>query len=281
MEIGVGMTISSQSVDVAILARKAESLGFESFWLPEHPIIPVHTTSRYGGTADGSIPRFMLDMADPFIGLARASAVTQRMKLGTSICLVPEHNPLSQAKQIATLDRLSNGRFIFGIGAGWLKEETEIMGGNFQHRWSQTREAILAMKELWTKDESEFHGRFYDFPPVRSFPKPVQKPHPPVFLGGFAPNVFKRVVAWGDGWMPVGVSPEQVRRGRAALHELAEAAGRDPRSIQVTVYGLAADQKELKRFDEAGADRAILRLPTTLEGEALPELERMAGRVFS
>ena len=280
MEIGVGMTISSESMDVAFLAQKAESLGFESFWLPEHPIIPVHSTSRYGGTADGSIPQFMMDMVDPFIGLARASAVTQRMKLGTSICLVPEHNPLSQAKQIATLDRFSNGRFIFGIGAGWLREETEIMGGNFEHRWGQTREATLAMKELWTKEESEFHGRFYDFPPVRSFPKPVQKPHPPVFLGGFASNVFKRVVEWGDGWMPVGVSPEQVRMGRATLDELAEAAGRDPRSIQVTVYGLAADQKVLKGFDDAGADRAIVRLPTTMEGKALAELERMAQQVF-
>lgn len=165
MDVGLTTGISTDSVDVAVLAQKAESLGFESFWLPEHTIVPVHTTSRYGGTADGSIPLSMSDSGDPLIGLARASAVTQHIKLGTAISLVPEHNPILQAKQIATLDRLSNGRFIFGIGAGWLQEETEIMGGDFEHRWGQSREAILAMKELWTQDEAEFHGKYYNFPP--------------------------------------------------------------------------------------------------------------------
>ena len=160
MDIGVTARASSDSVDPAELAKRAEELGFESFWLPEHPIIPVHTTSRYGGTPDGSIPPSMADIGDPLIALARASAATSAIKLGTSISLVPEHNPLMQAKQIATLDKLSGGRFLFGIGAGWLQEETEIMGGDFRHRWGQTREAILAMKELWTKEEAEFHGRF-------------------------------------------------------------------------------------------------------------------------
>ena len=163
MDIGVSTAISSDSVDVAVLAKKAESLGFESFWLPEHTIVPVHTNTKYAGTADGSIPPSMADMGDPLIGLARASAVTEKIKLGTAISLVPEHNPLIQAKQIATLDRLSNGRFIFGIGAGWLAEETEIMGGDFEHRWGQTREAILAMKELWTKGEAEIVLAFADY----------------------------------------------------------------------------------------------------------------------
>jgi len=163
MDIGVSTAISSDSVDVAVLAKKAESLGFESFWLPEHTIVPVHTNTKYAGTADGSIPPSMADMGDPLIGLARASAVTEKIKLGTAISLVPEHNPLIQAKQIATLDRLSNGRFIFGIGAGWLAEETEIMGGDFEHRWGQAREAILAMKELWTKDEAEIVLAFADY----------------------------------------------------------------------------------------------------------------------
>ncbi len=135
MDVGLTTGISTYSVDVAVLAQKAESLGFESFWLPEHTIVPVRSSSRYGGTPDGSIPTSMSDSGDPLIGLARASAVTHRIKLGTAISLVPEHNPLVQAKQIATLDRLSNGRFLFGIGAGWLKEETEIMGGDFEHRW--------------------------------------------------------------------------------------------------------------------------------------------------
>jgi probable F420-dependent oxidoreductase len=281
MNIGVNMTLSSQSIDVAVLARKVESLGFESMWLPEHPIIPVQVTTRYQGSADGVIPPAMSDMADPFMGLARASAVTTTLKLGTGICLVPERNPLLLAKEIATLDRFSNGRFLFGIGAGWLQEETEIMGGNFAHRWSQTREAILVMKELWSKEEAEYHGTFYDFPPVRSFPKPVQQPHPPILLGGAARHVFKRVVAWGDGWMPIRLTPEEVKRGRAALDELAMTAGRDPSTIDITVFGQAGDRDMLQRFAEAGASRAIVRLSTTSSDAALPELEQMAARVLS
>ena len=280
MDIGISARVSSNSLDPAELAKRAEELGFESFWLPEHAILPVNTTSRYGGTADGSIPASMADIGDPLIGLARASAVTQTIKLGTAISLVPEHNPLVQAKQIATLDRISNGRFLFGIGAGWLQEETEIMGGDFRHRWGQTREAILAMKELWTKDEAEFHGRFFDFPLVRCSPKPVQTPHPPVYLGGFAPNVFKRVVAWGDGWMPVRVTEEQVRAGRATLDELAEAAGRDPKSIRLMVCNVPADPDLIGRLETAGADRVSVSLPAEAADEAISEMEALASAVM-
>lgn len=281
MLIGVNMAILGDSMDVAELAQKAESLGFESIWLPEHTIMPVHTASRYGGSADGSIPDYMSNMADPYIGLARASAVTQDLKLCTGISLIPERNPLVLAKAIATLDLFSGGRVILGIGTGWLREESEIMGGDFDHRWSQAREAVLVMKELWTKDEAEFHGKYFDFPPVKCNPKPAQKPHPPVVLGGTARNVFKRVVAWGDGWMPNRVSPEEVRQGRAVLDELAEAAGRDPRSIQISIFGRPADPEAIKSFEEAGADRVIVSLGTTRQGEALQELERMAQRVLS
>ena len=280
MDIGISARVSSNSLDPAELAKLAEALGFESFWLPEHAIVPVATNSRYGGTPDGSIPPSMSDIGDPLIGLARASATTQTIKLGTAVSLVPEHNPLLQAKQIATLDRVSNGRFIFGIGAGWLQEETELMGGNFQHRWGQTREAILAMKELWTKDEAEFHGRFYDFPAVKSSPKPVQKPHPPVFLGGFSPNVFKRIVAWGDGWMPVRVTEEQVKMGRATMDELADAAGRDPKSIRLMVCNVAADRDLIDRFEQAGADRVSVALPPDSGEGALSEMERLAEAVM-
>ena len=281
MDIGLTTGISTHSVDVAVLAQKAESLGFESFWLPEHTIVPVHSNSRYGGSPDGSIPLSMSDSGDPLIGLAMASAATQRIKLGTAISLVPEHNPLLQAKQIATLDRLSNGRFIFGIGAGWLREETEIMGGDFEHRWAQTREAILAMKELWTQDEAEFHGKYFDFPPVRCNPKPVQRPHPPVFLGGFAPNVFKRIAAWGDGWMPVRVTPEQVKMGRATLDELAVAAGRDPKAIRLMVCNVSADRDTIMELEEAGADRVTVSLPRDMGEDMLQELERLAERVLT
>ncbi len=280
MDIGISARASSNSLDPAQLAKRAEDLGFESFWLPEHPILPVHTTSRYGGTPDGSIPPSMGDMADALMGLARASAVTSTIKLGTSISLVPEHNPIMQAKQIATLDHFSGGRFLFGIGAGWLKEETEIMGGNFEHRWGQTREAILAMKELWTKDEAEFHGRYYDFPVVICSPKPAHKPHPPVFLGGYASNVFKRVVAWGDGWMPVRVTEEQVKAGRASLDELAEAAGRDPDSIQLIVCNINPDKDLVRRYEDAGATRVTIPLPLDSGEGSLSEMDRIAEQVF-
>lgn len=281
MKIGVNMSISSTSIDVTDLGKKAEALGFESLWLPEHPVIPVHTTSRYQGSADGSIPASMSDMADPFIGLAQVAAVTTTIKLGTGICLVPERNPLMLAKVIASLDRFSKGRFIFGIGAGWLREETEIMGGNFDHRWGQTREAILAMKALWTQDEAEYHGTYYDFPAVRSFPKPLQKPHPPVLLGGSARNVFQRVVAWGEGWMPVRATPDDIEKGRASLAELAMAAGRDPSTIDVTVFGETSDRETIRRFADAGADRVIVRLSSTADESALTELEVMAAQVLA
>ena len=281
MKIGVHMFPLSGSVDVAVLAQRAESLGFDAFWLPEHSIIPVNTDSPFEGTPDGSIPEFMSDIGDPLIGLARASGVTKTIKLGTSVTLVPEHHPVLQAKQIATLDYVSNGRVIVGVGAGWLKEETEIMGGNFERRWGQTREAVLAMKELWTNDEAEFHGTFFDFPPVRCAPKPVQKPHPPVYLGGRSLKVLKRVVAWGDGWMPIRVTPEQVEKGRATLDELAAAAGRDPKSIKVNACNISADRDTVQRFEEAGADTVDVPLPLHLgPEEALAELERMAQRVL-
>ena len=280
MDIGITARVSSSSVDPAELAKRAEELGFESFWLPEHPILPVNTTARYGGTADGSIPASMADIGDPLIGLARASAATDSIKLGTAISLVPEHHPLLHAKQIATLDRISNGRFLFGIGAGWLQEETEIMGGDFRRRWSQTREHILAMKQLWTEEEAEFHGRFVDFPPVRCSPKPVQSPHPPVYLGGFAANVFKRVVEYGDGWMPVRVDEEQVRRGRATLDELAEAAGRDPKSIRLMVCNVPADGDLIGRLEAAGADRVTIGLPAEAGDGSLRAMEDIASAVM-
>lgn len=281
MKIGVNARVSSHSLDITLVAQKAEALGFESMWLPEHGVMPVQVTTRYQGSPAGTIPPSMSDIGDPFIGLAMAAAVTKTIKLGTGICLVPERNPLLLAKEIATLDRLSNGRFLFGIGAGWLREETEILGGNFPHRWSQTREAILVMKELWAKDEAEFHGTFYEFPPVRSSPKPLQRPHPPILLGGTARNVFQRVVAWGDGWMPTRATPEDIKRGRATLDELAVAAGRDPRSIEITVFGEAGDPEVVKRFEEAGASRVIVR-PQTTEGDAaLRDLEDLAARLFS
>lgn len=280
MKIGVNAFIVAESLDVAIIAKKVEELGFESLWIPEHPIMPVHTTSLYDGTDDGSIPYRMTYMPDPFVGLARASAVTQTIKLGTGVCLVPERNPLLLAKETATLDLFSGGRFLFGIGAGWLKEETEIMGGNFPHRWSHTREAVLAMKELWTKEESEFRGKYYDFPPVRCYPKPARKPHPTVLLGGDAKKVFQRVVEWGDGWAPHLDSVEKMKRGRETLDQLAEQAGRDPASIELAAFGMTGalkDPRVVRELEEAGVNRVTIRMVRTQqEDSALAELDELA-----
>ena len=280
VHIGIFTLPTDYSVDIAILARRAEELGFESLWVPEHTVLPVKVEAPWSGSADGVIPRDFADIADPIVTLSRASGVTSRLKLGTGVCLVPERNPLLLAKQVATLDMYSGGRFLFGIGAGWLREESEIMGGDFEHRWAQTREAVLAMKELWTKTKSEYHGRYYDFPPVYSFPRPVQRPHPPVLLGSKAPNVFRRIVEWGDGWIPI-TTPEEVRRGRDTLNELAKAAGRDPSSIEVTAFGLRGDRDLVRQFEEAGAIRAVIKLSTAPEEESLAELERTAEAVLA
>ena len=281
MNIGVSVPLPAYHVDVAFMARKAEELGFESFWCAEHPFIPVHSTSRFPGSEDGVIPESYSHFVDPFVALARASGATKTIKLGTGIVLVPERHPLLLAKEISTLDLFSGGRFLFGIGAGWLREETQIMGGDFDHRWTQTRESILAMKELWTKPAAEFHGKYYDFPLVKSFPKPLQKPHPPVLLGGAAKNILERIVAWGDGWLPNRVTPEKLREGRATLDRLAKDAGRDPSKITISVHGQPADRDLLRRFHDAGANRVIVRPPVVkTEAEMGTELSRMADAVL-
>ena len=281
MNIGISVPLPAYHVDVAFMAKKAEELGFESFWCAEHPFIPVHSTSRFPGSEDGVIPESYSHFVDPFVALARASGATKTIKLGTGIVLVPERHPLLLAKEISTLDLFSGGRFLFGIGAGWLREETQIMGGDFDHRWTQTRESILAMKELWTKPAAEFHGKYYDFPLVKSFPKPLQKPHPPVLLGGSAKNILERIIAWGDGWLPNRVTPEKLREGRATLDRLAKDAGRDPSKITISVHGQPADRDLLRRFHDAGANRVIVRPPVVkTESEMGTELSRMADAVL-
>jgi len=285
MDIGVFVPLPTYLVDVGVTARMAEELGFESIWCADHPIIPVATTSRFPGAADGRVPESYAHIVDPFVALARASGTTTRIRLGTGITLVPERNPLLLAKEVSTLDLFSGGRFLFGIGTGWHREESAIMGGDFDHRWGQTREAVLVMKELWTKAEAEYHGKWYDFPPVRSYPKPAQKPHPPVILGGHAPRVLERVAAWGDGWMPSRATPEEVKTSRATLDGLARQAGRAPSSLSITVFGQPADRDLVRRYRDAGADRVIVWPPAgppapKSETEMRSELERIAGTVL-
>lgn len=279
MKIGVFLFATDRSADPALVAQRAEALGFESFLVPEHPILPVRTATPYPSSPDGKIPEMYARMLDPFVALARASATTRSIRLGTGICLVPERNPLLLAKEIATLDRLSGGRFLFGVGAGWLREETELMGGDFDHRWTQTRDSVMAMKALWTQEESSYEGRYYRFPPVKSFPKPLQRPHPPIFIGGTAKQALHRVVQWGDGWLPTGISNDRIRDGRARLDELAGEAGRDPKSIQIKVFGRPGSLRtraELDALAEAGADQASVWLTQSDGGDVLAELEQLA-----
>ena len=279
MDVGVS-GIQMEHGDITVLAQRMEELGFDSMWVPEHTVIPIHHNSKYRGTADGSLPESMSHQANPLISLAHAAGATKTLKIGTAVLLVTEHNPLDLAKQVSTLDYYSGGRFLFGIGTGWFREESEIMGGDFDHRWTQAREYLSAMKELWTNDPAEYHGEYVDFPPVRCLPLPVQKPHPPVLLGGEAKNVFRRIVQWADGWLPLRMSPEQVAAARATLSEMADAAGRDPKSITITVSGVPTDKDAIKQYEDAGADRALVRLTQTGQSEVLGELEDMARKVF-
>ncbi|MCH2513586.1 MAG: LLM class F420-dependent oxidoreductase [Chloroflexi bacterium] len=280
MNIGTSVPLPAYTIDPAFMAKKAEDLGFESIWYAEHAAVPVHSDSPFPATG-GEIPWTYSHFTDPYIALARASGATSKIMLGTGITLVPERNPLLLAKEIASLDRFSGGRFLFGIGTGWLKEETEMMGGDFEHRWTQTREAIEAMKELWTKDEAEYHGRYFDFPLVKSYPKPLQKPYPPIILGGMAKNVLRRVVAHADGWLPNRVTPADVEESRKKLDAMAAEAGRDPKSITISVYGQLPERDIVHSLLNAGADRVVVRPEhVETEKEMGEQLERMAEAVL-
>ena len=278
MSVGVVVPLPAYTLDPAFIAKKAEELGFESIFYHEHPILPVTSASPFPATG-GEIPWTYRHFSDPYMSLAMASAVTTKINLATGITLITERNPLILAKQISVLDQHSNGRFIFGIGTGWNREEPTMMGGDFDHRWTQAREAVAALKELWTKDEAEFHGRYYDFPPVYCYPKPAQKPHPPVLLGGNAPNVLQRVARWGDGWLPNRVTPGQVEEGRKILDTLAVERGRDPASLSISVFGQPTDitRQQVEDFLNAGAIRvAVWPAHCETEEEMGEQLGRMA-----
>ena len=280
MDIGISMGPTPELTDFAIVAQKIESLGFDSVWLPEHPVIPVNHNTKYAGSPDGSIPVRMTLGVNPLIALATAASATENLGLGTAVNLVTEHNPIDLAKQISTLDFYSGGRFMFGIGTGWFREESEIMGADFDHRWTQAREYVLAMKELWTEQEAEYHGKYVDFPLVILNPKPARKPHPPVYLGGNAKNVLQRVVRWGEGWLPNTVNPDGIKAARATLAELCDSAERDPDSIGITIHSQPADKDLIDRFEEAGAERVLLRVGAADQQGVLNELEELAGAVF-
>ncbi len=278
MKIGVLAFVASYTADPAAVARKCEALGYESFWLPEHPILPVHHKTPYPA-GDGKIPEIYAQMIDPFVGLALAAAATRTIKLGTGICLVPERDPLLLAKEVATLDYYSGGRFLFGIGAGWLRDESEIMGVDFPRRWPITREYVRAMKELWSKPEASFEGKYIKFPPVKSYPKPATKPHPPIHIGAGGERALKNTAAIADGWAPIAIPPTQLKAERAKLRSLCLDAGRDPATIEITVFspvGSKDPRRSVAAYTEAGADRLILFPPTLAPDKYERELEDLA-----
>jgi probable F420-dependent oxidoreductase len=280
MKIGLLFVFHEATVRPARFAAAAEECGFESLWVPEHPILPVDPKTPF--PAGGPIPDVYNHMSDQFVCLAMAAAATTKLKLATGITLVPEHNPIVAAKQIATLDHFSGGRVIYGVGAGWLREESDIMGVDFPRRWTQTAEYVAAMRELWSKPETSFAGKYVNFPAVRSYPKPAQRPGPPVLIGSRDKNALKRVAKWADGWFPNRVTPDDMRRDLATLRDECRAVGRDFAALDITVMGaIAGDraqvQAELARFAETGVGRLVIALGTLGPGDYRQRIERHAS----
>jgi len=279
MQIGAAMFFTDYSMSPADLARALEERGFESVWAPEHSHIPLSRKTPFPG--GGDLPKQYCDVMDPFVSLSSAAAVTKTIKVGTGVCLVIQRDTIQTAKLVASLDQVSKGRFLFGIGGGWNQDEMEDHGTVYATRFKRMREQIEAMKKIWTENKPEYHGEIVDFPPMMTWPKPVQKPHPPVILGGHARTVLERVVSWGDGWLPNNTTPEKLRESRATLDRLAKDAGRNPSSITISVHGQPGDRDLIRRFHDAGADRVIVR-PTAVKTEAEmgAELTKIAEAVL-
>jgi probable F420-dependent oxidoreductase len=269
------------STDYAIrpdeLAREAEGRGFESLWLPEHTHIPASRRSPWPG--GGDLPKEYWHTYDPFVALTAAAMATTKLRVATGICLLIERDPITTAKEVASLDMLSEGRFIFGIGGGWNAEEMENHGTNYKTRWRLLRERVLAMKEIWTKDEAEFHGEFVNFDKVWSYPKPVQKPHPPILMGGDGPTTFDRVIEYCDGWVPIGARATGLLEKIPELRRRAEQAGRDPRTLSVSIFGSSPERSVIDEYEAAGVQRVVFNVPSAEREEVLPLLDKLAGLI--
>jgi probable F420-dependent oxidoreductase len=256
------------------LAAEAEARGFESIWLPEHSHIPTSRKSPWPGGAE--LPKFYYDSYDPFVSLGAAAAVTKKIKLGFGICLVVERDPIHTAKEVSTLDRLSNGRVLFGIGGGWNAEEMAHHGTAFETRFKLMRERIQAMKEIWTHSKPKFSGEFVKFDEMMQWPKPVQKPHPPIIVGGAFPHAARRAVAYGDGWIPIGGRGLDTLDALTQFRKMAKDAGRDPASLSYDVFAAPREPDTLKRYHDAGVTRAIWMFPPKGRDEVLPMLDQCA-----
>ncbi|MBM4243185.1 MAG: LLM class F420-dependent oxidoreductase [Deltaproteobacteria bacterium] len=277
MKLGTVIFPTAYSIRPDDFARACEERGFESVWFPEHTHIPASRKTPY--PAGGELPKEYSHTYDPFVALMAAAAVTKTIKVATGICLVIERDPIVTAKEVASLDLLSNGRFLFGVGGGWNVEEMENHGMPFRTRWKLLRERIEAMKEIWTKDEAEYHGELVSFDPIWSWPKPQQKPHPPIILGSASKMGIKRVVEYCDGWIPIGLAVRDMPAAIRDLHAQAKAKGRDPQSIEVSLFWAPTDADELRRYQDMGVARGVLALPPVGKDKALKMLDGMAGLV--
>ena len=274
MHFGILMFAADYAMRPDELAIAAEARGFESIFFPEHTHIPASRRSPYPG--GGELPKEYSHTHDLFVTLTAAAAVTKKIKVGAGICLIIERDPITTAKEVASIDVLSDGRLLFGIGGGWNAEEMEHHGTVFKSRWKKMREQITAMKKIWAEDEPEFHGEFVNFDKLWSWPKPVQKPHPPILLGGHSPQMLKRVVDYCDGWMPIGARAGQFEESLAELRRLAEEKGRDPKTVSVTIFGAPADEERLQRYQELGVERVAFGLPSADKDAVLPLMDRYA-----
>ena len=272
MKIGVCMFATDYAIRIDELARAAEDRGFESLFVPEHTHIPVSRRTPF--PAGGPLPKEYSHTFDPFVSLMAAAAATKKIRVGTGICLIIERDTIVTAKEVASLDVLSGGRFELGVGAGWNAEEMENHGTQFKTRFKKMSEQILAMKEIWTKDEAEFHGQFVNFDKIWSWPKPAQKPHPPVLLGGESAHTLQRVVDFCDGWFPRGRAADVILPALKDLRERAAKAGRDMKTISTSVFGAKPDELTVESYAAAGITRAILRLPPEGRETVLPLLDQ-------
>ena len=274
MKVGTFYFPTDYGIDIAQLAKALEDRGFDSLFVPEHTHIPTSRKTPF--PAGGELPKRYAHTHDPFVGLAFAAAVTRKLTIGTGICLVPQHEPIATAKAIASLDQLSGGRFVFGIGAGWNVDEMENHGATYETRFAIMREHVLAMKAIWTKEEASFHGKYVNFDPIWSWPKPMRKAGPPIILGGETDHTLKRVVEYCDGWFP---RPRQGFSGKLAverLKKMADSKGRDVKSLTITVFGAPNDAAVLEEYAKAGIQSALLAIPDLSRDEILKYLDKIA-----
>jgi probable F420-dependent oxidoreductase len=279
MHIGLTMFATDYSIAAHELAKEAEDRGFESLWLPEHTHIPASRKTPY--PAGGELPEQYWHTLDPFGALCAAAAVTEKIKLATGICLIIERDTIATAREAATVDHISGGRFIFGVGGGWNAEEMKNHGTAFETRFAKMKEQVAAVRAIWTQDEPEFHGRFVDFDKIWCWPKPVQKPTPPIVIGGQSRQAMQRAADYGDGWLPIdaGRGADGLRPWVEQLNARVAEKGRDRGSVPVTVYGVAPKPEVLDKYRELGVERVLFALKSQPREEVLPRLDRLQALV--